>query len=550
MEMIRTLRTTTVSFLLACLFAACGGGGGSGSATTVPGGGGTGGSPAPVKALQLLTSNVPDGTQYVPVTTAFTLQFSSTLSASGIPSDYIQLSDGSTTIPLNMNVSGSTLTLTLAPSNQLRAGTDYKLTIKAGLTATDGSVLKNDYVFRFKTFAVEYELQKLTPADNTVHGGDLPRIIIADINGDGRADLVELAALYRPEMIGNGYTLNIYAQNANHGFDKIQKLEFVADQLGYSKYFNNLFALDVDGDGKLELLVPEFREGDEASNGIRVFKADANGQFAASSFITTNYTATLDAFDVDGDGNLDLVGSNRRAIDQVTGGFQVLLRTATGFTKLAPVTLPDSNYEFGVADLDQDGKRELIVNRFFPSTMIGQLQNDLLVYSQAQAGVFSLNAGLTAETSGFCSKADYCSKMKIVDWNNDGKPLLVFEAQASKNTAAKQWLYAFSRKAGGGLASVFETPLGSRLYEIRDMNGDGVADLVLTGSDLGVRSEYFVVIRGKRDFSTEPYSIVYIPTDTMYTQNIAIGDVNGDGRLDLVFDSYNMGILMARRTAF
>jgi hypothetical protein len=549
MGMIKTLRTATVGLLLACLLAACGGGGGSGSATTAPGGG-TGSSPAPVKALQLLSSSVPDGSQYVPVTTAFTLQFSAPLSTAGIQSDHIQLSDGSTTIPLNMNVSGSTLTLTLAPSNQLRAGADYKLTIKAGLTATDGSVLNSDYIFRFKTFAAEYELQKLTPADNSVHGSSMPRIIIADINGDGRADLVELAALYRPELIGNGYTLNIYAQNANNGFEKIQKLEFVADQLGYSKYFNNLFALDVDGDGKLELLVPEFREGDEASNGIRVFKADANGQFAASSFITTNYTATLDAFDVDGDGKLDLVGSNRRAIDQVTGGFQVLLHTPTGFTKLAPITLPDSNYEFGVADLDQDGKRELIVNRFFPSTMIGQSQNELLVYSQAQAGVFSLNAGLAAETSGFCSKADYCSGMKIVDWNNDGKPLLVFVAETSKNTATKQWLYAFSRKAGGGLASVFETPLGSRLYGIRDMNGDGVADLVLTGSDFGVRSEYFVVVRGKRDFSTEPYSIVYIPTDTMYPENIAIGDVNGDGRLDIVFDSYNMGILMARRTAF
>jgi hypothetical protein len=545
----KALLAATAGMILAGLLAACGGGGGSTGATKpVTGASNTGGSTATAKTLQVAISNIADGAQGVPVNVEFRLDFSADLTA-GVRADQVELSDGTTITPLMVYNAGPTLSLALA--FPLRAGTDYTLTVKPGLSAKDGSVLNSAYVLRFKTAVAEYEFLKLAPEDNSAQGSNMPRIVSADVNGDGRPDLVELANLYRHDLLGaNGYRLKVYLQNAGKGFDKVQTLEFITDQSGYTNNFNNLFALDVDGDGKPELLVPEFGVSDAAHNGIRVFKTGADGQFAAQDFIATNYTATLEAFDVDGDGRLDLVGSNRRALDQVTGGFQVLLRTATGFSALAPVTLPDSNYEFGVADLDQDGKRELIVNRVFAMPNSGPTKNELLVYSQSQPGEFSLNAGLSAETAGFCAKADYCSGMKIVDWNNDGKPVLVFEASTPYAPDVHAWLYAFSRKAEGGLASVFETPLGAHVYGFRDMNGDGIADIVLTGTEDN-HGAYFTVVHGKRDFSLEPYKIVYLPFPTViYPWNIAIGDMDGDGRPDLVFDIYNSGIVMARRTAF
>lgn len=552
MRKIRILSAQVVTMFFAGLLISCGGGaGGSGGS---PVGAGSGGDTAPAKALVVASVNVPDGSVGVDPRAKFIFALSATFGPSGLTSDQVQLSDGSKTYPVAIDIAN--YTLTVKPLSGLPMRRDYSLTIKAGATGSDGSVLKNDYVIKFRTLLAAYETRQLTPADRSVTGINLPRIIITDINGDGRPDLVELAALYRPDLFAaNGYTINIYLQNAAGGFDKFQKLEFVADQSGYAKYFNSLIALDIDGDNKPELLVPEYRVDDAASAGIRVFKAGSDGKFVAKDFVATNYTETLQALDVDGDGKLDLVGSNRRAIDQVTGGFQVLLGTPGGFIPLAPVAMPNGGYEFGVADLDQDGKRELIVNRLFSKPGNGPLTTELLIYSQGAAGVFSLNAALTNEAIGFCAGVDYCRRMKIVDLDGDGKPDLVFGAQPLVDANMENLVLAFSRKAGGGFTRDLQVSIGSNtsVFGIQDMDGDGVPDLVMIGVSLdGIGSaNFFTIVGGAPHFSFEFSTRIDLPVgDTMYPPNVAIGDIDGDGQPDIVFDSYNSGIVMARHIQY
>jgi hypothetical protein len=545
MRTVKFIAANAAIIFMVGLLTACGGGGSS-SAGGTPSGSDTGNVPVPAKSFEVLLTNVPDGAQAVDPRATFRLAFNASVGASGLSADLVQLSDGSKTYPVKIDIAGTVLTVT--PVASMSTKTDYRLTIKAGATGSDGSVLKNDYVIKFRTLLAVYETRELTPSDRSVFGNGAPRIKIADVNGDGRPDLVELAALYRPDLFAaNGYTLNIYLQNAAGGFEKLQKLEFVTDQSGYSKYFNNLIVLDIDGDNKPELLVPEYRPGDEVTAGIRVFKAGADGKFAANEFIATNYTETLQALDVDGDGKIDLVGSNRRAIDQVTGGFQVLLRTTKGFTTMAPVQLPNGGYEFGIADLDGDGKRELIVNRLFAKQDIGEITTELLMYSQGAAGVFSLNAALTNEAIGFCTNADYCRNMKIVDLNGDGRPDLVFGAQTLGNASKENLVIAFSRQPGGGLTKNFQVSIGydAGVFAIQDMDGDGVPDLVVVGAG------FFSIVGGGPNFALEFSNRITLPVpDSMYPDNVAIGDIDGDGQPDIVFDSYNKGIVMARHVKY
>ena len=523
-------------FLLG-LIGACGGGGGSGSSDV--------GTPVPAKPLGITPVTVPDNHIDIDPREFFVFTLSSPLAASGLSNDQVELSDGSKTYPVRIEFTGQALTI--RPVSHLHTSTHYRLTIKAGVAGMDGSVLQSDYVFRFRTVLAVFETRQLTPNDIGINS---PRMIIADVNGDGRPDLVELSDLYRPDLFGaNGYTLTTFLQNATGGFESLQKMEVVADQKGYTKDFSNLVALDLDGDNKPELLVPEFRGGEgETDNGIRVFKIGADGKFAQHDFITTNYTEKLHPLDVDGDGKTDLVGSNGQAIDNVTGGFQILLRTSTGFAKLAPVELQYAAYEFGSADLDEDGKPELLINRVFTKPDIGPYTNELLIYTQSAAGIFSKNVVLTNEAIGFCTNADYCRDMRITDLNGDGKPDLVFGAAPPVDPRTERLMLAFTRQAGGGLSKIFQISLGdSQVFAIKDMNNDGVSDLLATGGSLSI--PYYTIIGGG---PTLQYSnLIPLPVRSNFNwSNTVVADIDRDGLPDIVFDSEHYGIVMARQVRY
>ncbi|WP_342115337.1 FG-GAP-like repeat-containing protein [Pseudoduganella sp. OTU4001] len=527
---------------IAAVLAACGGGGGGTSSNPSNN---TGGTPVPAKALEVTLSNIPDGAKAVATSARLTISFNAPLGANGLGASNVQLSDGVNNVPFSSEIAGQAITIT--PAARLRYKTEYRLTIKAGASAADGSMLKSDYILKFKTVMAEYESKELVPVDRTVYGNNLPRIVIASINSDARPDLVELAALGRSDLpAANGYRLNIYLQNASGGMDKFQTLELIADQTGYAKYVNNLIALDIDGDSKPELLVPEYRAGEgDTQSGIRIFKAGADGKYVASAFVATKYTQTLMAVDIDGDGKTDLIGSSPDAVDQVTGGFQVLRGGAQGFTALSPVPMAAGNYEIASADFDQDGKRELIVNRVFAKPATGPLTSELLIFSQGAAAAFTLNSALTNETAGFCSNINinYCRSMKVADINRDGKPELVFAGMLADGSNTEQYTLAFNRRAGGGLDKVFQASLGhdALVFSVQDVDGDKVPDLFVVGNAM------FAIVSVGPNFALEFSHQLRMPMfETLYPPNIAVGDMDGDGMPDIIFDSYNYGIVMSR----
>ena len=128
-------------------------------------------------------------------------------------------------VPITVAALGQTLTV--LPKSPLKLRTDYKLTIKAGFAAS-ASTLANDYVLSFKTDVVVFDTRQIALMDPNLNGAREPLIATGDFNGDGRQDVVELARLqndspsaYPPTV---GYTLNLYAQNAQGGFDKLRSV--------------------------------------------------------------------------------------------------------------------------------------------------------------------------------------------------------------------------------------------------------------------------------------------------------------------------------------
>jgi hypothetical protein len=527
------------SLLLAC-------GGGGGGAVSVP---------VPAKALEILSIAVEkderdvDIKQPVDPRVKFRFAFSATLGASGVSADRLQLSDGTRTYPVSTAIAGNTLTVT--PTGNLHTSLNYTLTVKAGAVSADGSVLKSDYVLGFRTMVAVFENKQLTQGDRLVGSGPATRILIRDLNGDGRADLVKLGKLESGAGLrNNSYSISIFLQNTAGEFISSQKVEQILSPNNFTTQFNGFVVQDIDGDNKMEIIVPESPSESDvgAVAGIRIFKSDAGGKYSASDFIATPYVQSLQSMDVDGDGLIDLVGARGESAYGRTIAFQILRRTSSGFTILPPVEFPNGTYEFDVADLDLDGKRELIVNR--RAYIDGTLKNELLIYSQGAPATFSLNAALTNEAVGFCKSMESCTKMKVADLNGDGKPELIFAGLRYVDPAYLGTVITFSRSAIEGLTKVSEVSLDygtfyGQFFGIQDMDGDGIPDL------LAVAVNYYGILESQSNSSWVFSNPILTPVSgTFYPSNVAIGDIDGDGLPDIIFDQPVLGIVAARQLNF
>ncbi len=227
----------------------------------------------------------------------------------------------------------------------------------------------------------------------------------------------------------------------------------------------------------------------------------------------------------------------------------MLLRTANGLTPLAPVQLPDSAYEFGIIDVDRDGKLDLVIHRSFAQPGNGPITSELLMYGQGAKGVFTLNAALTAQAVGFCQVVELCTDMRVADLNADGKAELIFGGVSPDRS---QQLLAYNYQAGTGLVKTLQLNLGSmaKLSRIADFNGDKILDLMLLGVDLSVPEQFFATLTSPGLTPILEGRTQVRVADTVYPYNIALADVDRDGKLDIVFNGINSGIVLSRRTTY
>jgi hypothetical protein len=165
-------------------------------------------------------------------------------------------------------------------------------------------------------------------------------VTAADVNGDGKADLI--SANYGPS--GTGNTLTILTNNGTGGF-----------ALATSPVVGNgplaVVAADVNGDGKADLIA-----ADAAAYTLSVLTNNGAGGFAIASSpaIGTSPNAVI-AVDVNSDGRIDLVtGNNNSTVSVLTnsgaGNFTLVSSPATGYTP----------YGVAAADLNSDGGVDLV----------------------------------------------------------------------------------------------------------------------------------------------------------------------------------------------
>ncbi len=369
-----------------------------------------------------------------------------------------------------------------------------------------------------------------TPANNIVYFGAV-RASVTAASSTSLTVTVPTGATYQPITVTN-FTTGLTAFSSkpfivtfpsSRTIDTASfasKLDFTTGSRPYA-----IAICDVDGDGKPDVIVVNSND-----NTVSIFRnTSASGSITANSFAPKVDFATgsepwgVAICDVDGDGKPDLVVTN-----QGSSTVSIFRNTSTSGTITASSFAPKIDFTTGtfpqgiaIADADGDGKPDLVVTNFGSNT-VSVFRNT------------STSGSITA--SSFAPKVDFSvgspDVVAIGDVDGDGKPDLVVTGW-SNNTVS-----VFRNTSSSGSISFaskvdFTTGSNSSWVAIGDVDGDGKSDIVVTNWSSGTVS----VFRNTSTSGSITASSFAPKIDFTTGSNpwgVAICDVDGDGKPDLI----------------
>jgi hypothetical protein len=360
-----------------------------------------------------------------------------------------------------------------------------------------------------QTPTTTFVLQPNSPSTGV--GSGPSSVAIADVNGDGKPDA--LTANF------SSNTLGVLLGNGAGGFTLQATLSTGTGSGPYS-----VAIADVNGDGKLDALT-----ANRNSSTLGVLLGNGAGGFtlrATPSTGANSYPLSVAIADVNGDGKLDALTAN-----EVSSTLSVLLGNgAGGFTLQANAPSTGTNSRpsgVAIADVNGDGKPDALTANYNSNTLGVLLGNG--------AGGFTLQATLsTGAGSG-------PSRVAIADVNGDGKP----DALTANLDSSPLGLLLGNGAGGFTLQATPSTGITSFSsgLAVADVDGDGNLDAV-TSSDF---SNTLSVLLGNGAGGFTLQANTPSTGAGSSPSNVAIADVNGDGKPDALtanFSSNTLGVLL------
>ena len=370
-------------------------------------------------------------------------------------------------------------------------------------------------------------------ATEQYQGSEETSVVLADLNGDGKLDL----------LAGSSSVVGVLLGKGDGTFAAV---------VDYPGGIGSVALGDLNGDGKLDLLT-------RIGNSVGVLFGKGDGTFDTWAISPTgNHPGSIALGDLNGDGKLDIVSAN-----QTSETASILLGKGDG-TFAVNVDYPAGNWPTAVAlgDLSGDGKLDLAVandksvsvrlgagdgsfavNVDYPignqpiAIALGDLNGDgkLDMVAVGTSGAASVLLG----TGGgmFAANLDYQggtnpSGVALGDLNGDGNLDMVvanvgFETDWSVSVLLGKGDGTFADKVD------YETGEGPSAVTLGDLNGDGKLDIVMPNTFGSPGTVTVLLGEGDGTFADK------VDYETGDSPNaVALGDLNGDGRVDIVTSNW------------
>lgn len=394
-------------------------------------------------------------------------------------------------LPVDVTVEdGHTLVVrTLEP---LAPRTAHVLALDAGIGDLAGNPTRSPTTVPFQTgagpFAMPFRL------DPSVYGAQA--LAVGDVNGDGRDDLLTLPP-------GNEVVL-VHLQQADGSLAQAVELRLVESA---GRQIDTLEVVDLNGDGRLDVMAIA------RGAGIEIFHQSAQGELGRGQFLSSSQTLIARAADLNGDGRLDLVSA---AYD---GPHISLWLQGTDGLMGAEQRLPwphDGVVDIAVADVDGNGLGDILLAASGQGAGYG-----LLIARQQTGGQFIIADPLAVDPIWGAST------VAAADLNGDGRSEVVVASSSGTSVMvlrhAVDGTLSSERLEGYGNAS--------RLV-LRDLDADGRIDLAVAAQS---RVPLTVALQTATGSFVKVQQLDYRVWTGGSIYGLTTGDLNGDGRLDLIW---------------
>ena len=292
---------------------------------------------------------------------------------------------------------------------------------------------------------------------------------------------------------------------------------------------------DINNDGRADMLLSGSEDPDFIQSSLFVYYQQSDG----SQTLTSYPFAPAQGWDVSGIavGDVNGDGLNDVVSGHAGGKLEVFLQTAGG-TLAAPVVYPDNGISVSapvIADMNGDGRNDVVA-------IIGYFSGNptlAIFYQQAD--------GSLARTD-FTDVLDlfFYAALEVGDLNGDGRSDIALMRSTGGEFDGTPNLLVYPQLTDGTFGdpatyiTVLDGPVESwqrgsaDSMDLGDVNGDGRLDVVV-GNYTWNGGYYLAVLT--QTASGELNALVQVP-DVEITQarELEIGDVNGDGRNDVVIN--------------
>jgi hypothetical protein len=340
-------------------------------------------------------------------------------------------------------------------------------------------------------------------------------IVMGDVNKDGKLDIV----------VANSGSNNITVL-LNNGTGGFKPAPGSPHEAGPGAH--NVVLGDLNKDGNMDMAVTA-----HDTYRVTVLLGDGRGNFSpaqGSPFATIDeakpHNHGLAIGDVNNDGNLDLVTSNHgnNSVSILLGNGKGGLSPPPG----SPFLVGRGPYPLALGNVNGDGNLDIVT----PNVS----SNNVTVLLGDGRGNFAPAAG---SPHSVATRPYYVA---LGDINGDKKIDLI----VTHDDIAKMSLLLGDGKGGFGASPASPVDIGRRAYKVIvvDINRDGKMDLVMNNP--GSQSVTVLLGDGKGNFRPEAGSPYRIDGDP---NGIALGDVNGNGKLDLAtanWGSNDIRVLFAK----
>ena len=343
----------------------------------------------------------------------------------------------------------------------------------------------------------------LAMAVNFSVGASPVSVTSGDIDGDGKKDLAIANS--------DNATVSLLRNTSSSG-----SISFATTSIAVGSSPRSVRMGDIDSDAKLDLVVANASSMTVST--LRNTSSSGSISFATSidvSFPSTSRMAVIEDLDVDGKLDLAVLNSTQYTIwvlKNITTSSSINFLVASSFSA---GTIPTS---VAIGDLDGDGKADMAVTN--------QSSNNVSVF---------LN---TSSSSASFTRTDFSvgnlpTSVAMADLDGDGK-LDMAVTNNSSNTVSVLVNTSSTGSISFATATNFSVSTGPVTLAIGDLDGDGKSDLVVANFSSNNISVLRNTSTGYLSFSSPTnFSVGTSPI------NVAIGDIDGDGKFDVAVANQN-----------